>query len=186
DERFFMFYEDVDLGWRLNLLGHRVRYVPTSLAYHRHHVTMNKFGSYRESYLLERNALLSMMKNYDDVSLAKALPAAMALAVRRSVARTGLDATMLDLQRSPGGDDVRTVEVDKMALTGPLAIDYLVEQLPSIMATRRDLQARRRRSDRELLPLFREAMEPAYGLPTYLAAHEALVDAFGIEEHFTA
>jgi len=25
DERFFMFYEDVDLGWRLNLLGHRVR-----------------------------------------------------------------------------------------------------------------------------------------------------------------
>src|SRR5665647_2508877 len=28
DERFFMFYEDVDLGWRLNLLGYRVRYVP--------------------------------------------------------------------------------------------------------------------------------------------------------------
>src|SRR4029450_10065038 len=24
DERFFMFYEDVDLGWRMNLLGHRV------------------------------------------------------------------------------------------------------------------------------------------------------------------
>ena len=30
DERFFMFFEDVDLGWRLNLLGWRVRYVPTS------------------------------------------------------------------------------------------------------------------------------------------------------------
>ena len=60
DERFFMFYEDVDLGWRLNLLGHRVRYVPGSLAFHKHHATMNKFGSYREAYLLERNALLSM------------------------------------------------------------------------------------------------------------------------------
>ncbi|WP_448629963.1 glycosyltransferase family 2 protein [Cellulomonas soli] len=131
DERFFMFYEDVDLGWRLNLLGHRVRYVPESVAYHKHHVTMRKFGNYRESYLLERNALLSMFKNYDDESLARALPAAMALAVRRSVARSGLDATMLDLQRSPGGDDVGTVEVPKMALTGPLAIDYLVEQMPS-------------------------------------------------------
>jgi len=40
DERFFMFYEDVDFGWRLNLLGHRVRYVPDSVAYHRHHVSM--------------------------------------------------------------------------------------------------------------------------------------------------
>ena len=46
DERFFMFYEDVDLGWRLNLLGMRVRYVPESVAYHKHHMTMRKFGDY--------------------------------------------------------------------------------------------------------------------------------------------
>ena len=186
DERFFMFYEDVDLGWRLNLLGHRVRYVPGSLAYHRHHVTMKKFGSFRESYLLERNALLTMYKNYDDESLARALPAAMALAVRRSIARTGVDATALDLQRSPGGDDVGTVEVPKMALTGAYAIDYFVEQLPSLLETRRELQATRRRSDRELFPLFRETIEPAYGMPSYLAAHEVLLEAFGIVEHFTA
>lgn len=186
DERFFMFYEDVDLGWRLNLLGHRVRYVAGSVAYHRHHVTMNKFGSFRESYLLERNALLTMYKNYDDESLARALPAAMALAVRRSLARGEVDATSLDLQRSPGGDDVATVELPKMALTGPFAIDYFVEQLPSLIEFRADLQARRRRGDRELLPLFREAIEPAYGMPSYLEAHEVLVRAFGIEEHFTA
>ncbi len=186
DERFFMFYEDVDLGWRLNLLGYRVRYVPGSVAYHKHHVTMKKFGNYRESYLLERNALLSMYKNLDDESLARALPAAMALAVRRSVARTGTDATMLDLQRSPGGDDVGTVEVEKMALTGPLAIDYFVEQLPSLVESRRELQARRRRSDRELFPLFRHAIEPAYAIESYLTAHTDLVAAFGIDEHFVS
>jgi GT2 family glycosyltransferase/glycosyltransferase involved in cell wall biosynthesis len=186
DERFFMFYEDVDLGWRLNLLGHRVRYVPGSVAFHKHHVTMKKFGNFRESYLLERNALLSMYKNYDDESLARALPAAMALAVRRSIARTGVDATALDLQLSPGGDDVGTVEIPKMALTGPYAIDYFVEQLPSLLVTRRELQAKRRRSDRELFPLFRETIEPAYGQPAYLAAHEVLLEAFGIVEHFTA
>ena len=39
DERYFMFFEDVDLGWRLWLLGYRVRYVPGSIAYHRHHAT---------------------------------------------------------------------------------------------------------------------------------------------------
>jgi GT2 family glycosyltransferase len=186
DERFFMFYEDVDLGWRLNLLGYRVRYVPTSIAYHRHHVTMKKFGSFRESYLLERNALLAMYKNYDDESLAVALPAAMALSVRRSVARAGVDASVLDLRRSPGGDDVANLDVPKMALTGPFAIDYFVDQLPSLVVTRRDLQARRRRSDRDLFPLFRESIEPAYGMPSYLAAHTALIEAFGIVDHFTA
>jgi GT2 family glycosyltransferase/glycosyltransferase involved in cell wall biosynthesis len=186
DERFFMFYEDVDLGWRLNLLGYRVRYVPGSLAYHRHHVTMKKFGNYRESYLLERNALLSMYKNLDDASLAKALPAAMALAVRRSIVRTGTDATALDLQRSPGGDDIGTLEIDKMALTGPYAIDYFVEQLPGLAESRRDLQSRRRRSDREIFPLFRHAIEPAYGFEGYLSAHQDLVDAFGIAEHFVS
>jgi len=186
DERFFMFYEDVDLGWRLNLLGYRVRYVPGSIAYHKHHVTMNKFGSFRESYLLERNALLSMYKNLDDESLARALPAAMALAVRRSLARTGTDASSLDLQRSPGGDDVASVTVDKMALTGPYAIDYFVEQLPGLSETRRELQARRRRSDRELFPLFRYPIEPALGFPSYLSAHEALVEAFGIADHFVS
>jgi hypothetical protein len=186
DERFFMFYEDVDFGWRLNLLGHRVRYVPGSVAFHRHHVTMKKFGAFREMYLHERNALLAIYKNYDDETLARVLPAAMALAVRRSLARTGTDATTLDLRRSPGGDDVGTLEVPKMALTGTYAIDDFVEQLPSLIESRRELQQRRRRSDRELFPLFREAIEPAYGMPSYRAAHEVLVGAFDIEPHFRA
>ncbi|KSW29257.1 glycosyltransferase [Cellulomonas sp. B6] len=186
DERFFMFYEDVDLGWRLNLLGYRVRYEPRSVAYHRHHATMNKFGSYRESYLLERNALMSMYKNLDDESLARALPAAMALAVRRSVARTETDVTVLDLQRSPGGDGDLDVTVPKMALTGPWAIDYLVEHIDSLARDRADLQARRRRTDRELFPLFRHAIEPAYPHETYVKGHDDLVRAFGIDTHFVS
>ena len=185
DERFFMFYEDVDFGWRLNLLGHRFRYVPGSLAFHRHHATMKQYGNFRESYLLERNALLSMYKNYEDETLARTLPAAMALSVRRSVARSGLDARMLDLQVRPGGDGEENVTVPKMALTGPLAIDYFVEQLPTLIPDRRDLQARRRRSDIDLFPLFRQAIEPAYPFPSYLEAHRHLMEAFGVEEIFT-
>ena len=184
DERFFMFYEDVDLGWRLNLLGYRFRYAPGSVAFHRHHVTMKKFGAFREACRLERNALMSMYKNLGDEALARSLPAAMALAVRRSIARSDLDASQLDLQRSPGGEQVETLTVDKMALTATFAIDYLVDMLPSLAASRADLQARRRRSDREVFPLFREAMEPAYGYPSYLTAHQAIVDAFGIGEVF--
>jgi GT2 family glycosyltransferase/glycosyltransferase involved in cell wall biosynthesis len=185
DERFFMFYEDVDLGWRLNLLGHRVRYVPESLAYHKHHQSMKSLGSFREIYLLERNALMSMYKNYDDEMLAKVFPAALALSVRRSVDRGGDDPAVLDLARSPGGDESDRVEVSKTTLAAPYAIDYFVEQLPSLIADRKQLQETRRRSDADLLPLFRQAMEPAYPGAKYLAGYRSLVEAFGIEDLFS-
>ena len=184
DERFFMFYEDVDLGWRLNLLGHRVRYVPGSIAYHRHHVTIDRYGKFREHYLLERNALMSLYKNYGDEALARALPAAMALAVRRGISRGGDDPTALDLQRSPG-DESQRIELDKDTLTGAYAIDHFVEQLPGLAEDRRTIQAARVRQDVDLIPLFRQALEPAYPEARYLEGYAALVQAFDVEHMFT-
>lgn len=181
DDRYFMFYEDVDLGWRLNLLGWTVRYEPRSLAYHKHHASMNKFGSFRETYLLERNALFTMYKNLDDESLAQLFPGALLLAVRRAVARGELDATELDIRR-PGADSVPDRPVSKDTLAGIYAIDQFVEQITSMTATRRQLQQRRRVSDSALRPLFGKLLEPAYPIPTYLEAHEDLVQALGIAE----
>ncbi|GAB3154417.1 glycosyltransferase [Amycolatopsis stemonae] len=187
DERFFMFYEDVDLGWRLNLRGWRVRYVPESLTYHRHHGTMGAVDAPetgRETFLLERNALAAMYKNLSDETLARALPAALALAVRRATARGELDATQLDLERGVGPIESGDVAIPRTTLAGLLAIDQFVEQLPSLGASRAVEQAARVRTDADLLPLLRKALEPAYPLPRYLAAHEILVEAFGIEQAF--
>ncbi|MFD9891227.1 glycosyltransferase [Amycolatopsis sp. NPDC059027] len=187
DERFFMFYEDVDLGWRLNLRGWRVRYVPESLTYHRHHATMAAVDapdSGRETFLLERNALAALYKNLSDESLAKALPAALALAVRRATARGDLDATQLDLERGVGPAETGDVAIPRTTLAGMLAIDQFVELLPSLAESRAVEQAARVRTDADLLPLLRKALEPAYPLPRYLAAHDILVEAFGIEAAF--
>jgi GT2 family glycosyltransferase/glycosyltransferase involved in cell wall biosynthesis len=186
DERFFMFYEDVDLGWRLNLRGWRVRYEPRSLAYHRHHASMSKVDgtdNARELFLLERNALAALYKNVSDTTLAKALPAALALAVRRATARGDVDPTQLEIGKPDTGS---TVEIPRTTLAGILAIDQFVELLPSLAATRQAEQAARVRSDADLIPLMRRAMEPAYPLPRYLAAHDVLVDVFGLEEAFGA
>ncbi|MFZ9360670.1 MAG: glycosyltransferase family 2 protein, partial [Candidatus Nanopelagicales bacterium] len=97
DERFFMFYEDVDFGWRLNLLGYKVIFDPKSIAFHKHHASIEKFGQYYEHYLLEKNALMSLYKNYEAASLDQALPAAMALMVRRSITRGELKPDLLDI-----------------------------------------------------------------------------------------
>jgi GT2 family glycosyltransferase/glycosyltransferase involved in cell wall biosynthesis len=187
DERFFMFYEDVDLGWRLNLRGWRVRYEPRSLAFHRHHASMSKVDSpdnARELFLLERNALAALYKNVSDTTLAKALPAALALAVRRATARGDVDPTQLEIGRPDTGD--ATVAIPRTTLAGILAIDQFVELLPSLASSRQAEQAARVRSDADLVPLMRRAMEPAYPLPRYLAAHDVLVDVFGLEEAFGA
>jgi GT2 family glycosyltransferase/glycosyltransferase involved in cell wall biosynthesis len=187
DERFFMFYEDVDLGWRLNLRGWRVRYVPESLAYHRHHATMSSVDtpdSGRETFLLERNALAALYKNLSDETLTKVLPAALALAVRRATARGQLDATQLDLERGVGPIETDAVPIPRTTLAGILAIDQFVELLPSLAASRAQEQAARVRTDADLVPLLRKALEPAYPLPRYLAAHDVLVEVFGIEGIF--
>ncbi|SNR38759.1 Glycosyltransferase, GT2 family [Haloechinothrix alba] len=188
DERFFMFYEDVDLGWRLNLYGWRVRYVPGSLAYHRHHGTMDAIDtaeSGRETFLLERNALAALYKNLADSSLASALPAALGLAVRRSTARGEIDPTQLDLRHGTARPDSAPVPVSRQALAGVLAIDQFVEQLPELVPAREEVQAQRVRSDTDLAPLVRNALEPAFPLPRYLTAHEILTRAFPVGDTFS-
>lgn len=187
DERFFLFYEDVDLGWRLNLRGWRVRYVPESVAYHSHHGTVSTVDSpdsARETFLLERNALATLYKNASDQTLARALPAALALTVRRATARGELDPTQLDLAKHTDSGATDPVPLARAALAGILAIDQFVDMLPALTQARAAEQAARVRSDADLVPLLRTVLEPAYPLPRYLAAHEILVGAFGIADSY--
>ncbi len=179
DPRYFMFYEDVDLGWRLNLLGYRFRYQPRSLAFHRHHASMEKFGDYHETYLLERNALYTLYKNLDDESLARYLPAALLLAVRRATGRGRRDTASLDLRRTDDNKEA-TLPVSKQLLAGVDAIDQLVELLPQLTASRREVQSTRVRSDRQLAKLFGEIDEPAYPIDSYLEGYEKILTSMDV------
>jgi len=182
DERFFMFFEDVDLGWRLNLRGHRVRYEPASVAYHRHHASVEGAGEFRERYLLERNSLITLYKNVEDASVHRVLAAALALTVRRGTALGGVDGAQFEMTRRGDGDDQATMTVPKSAMAGMLAVDRFVELLPSLAESRATEQAARVRSDASLRPLLHDPDEPLLDVPQFLAAHRVLADAFGISE----
>ncbi|HEY8281820.1 MAG TPA: glycosyltransferase [Leifsonia sp.] len=181
DDDYFMFYDDVDLGWRLNLLGYRFRFQPASLAFHKHHASMNKFGNFREEYLLERNALYTLYKNLGDEFLTDTFAGALLLAVRRGIGRGGLDSTVFDL-RKPGGDDQPALDVPKSTMAPVFAIDQLVEFLPQMTEKRRAIQATRVRSDRELMALFGKLDEPAYPIESYLDGYSKIVASLEVLE----
>lgn len=179
DEDFFMFFEDVDLGWRLNLLGYRFRFQPDSLAFHKHHASMNKLGNFKELYLLERNALFMLYKNLGDESLAEVFQSALLLTIRRSVARGGADTTSLDI-RSGSSDQEAEDSIPKVTAAGVFAIDQFVEQLPLFQRKRDQIQSSRVKSDDELKRLFGNTEQPVNDAPSYVEGYDNVVDAFGL------
>lgn len=77
DEDFFAYLEDVDLAWRARLAGWRSLYQPQARLLHAHSGTFGE-GSPFKSFLLGRNKVWLIAKNYPQPWLTRHLPAIMA------------------------------------------------------------------------------------------------------------
>lgn len=60
DSRYFLYYEDVDLSWRLRLAGYEVVYVPDAVVVHEHSASVGEF-SLLHTYQTERNRLATLV-----------------------------------------------------------------------------------------------------------------------------
>lgn len=74
DEDFFAYLEDVDLAWRAQLAGWRCVLEPKARVYHVHSATLGD-GSPFKNYLLGRNKIWLITKNYPSPWLIVYLPA---------------------------------------------------------------------------------------------------------------
>ena len=90
DEGMFAYYEDVELGWRLHVLGHEVWLAPRAIVYHKHHGTSGGWPEPPRIRLYERNSLRGLFCLLDAQSLGRALPAALLLSADRALLETGL------------------------------------------------------------------------------------------------
>jgi len=178
DESFFMFFEDVDFGWRLNLAGYIYLYQPQSIAFHRYHGSMGGIPQHREQFLLERNALSCLYKNLDDAQLQRILPGALLASVKRAVVESGVDTTHFDLAR--GSTSSVSTEVSSDALVPLFAMDQFVDALPELMAKRAAIQSTRKRSDAAIWRLFGETNAAMSTDARYLRGYDAIVEAFGV------
>ena len=176
DDDFFAYFEDVDLGWRLALLGHRTVFAPKAVTYHRLHGTSGGWAFAPRLRLYERNALMMIYKNYEAATLERVLPAAVALSLARGLAHSPIDASrLLPGQEEDAGDSI-----------GPLTVAHLIAledfacRLPALTRKRADIQRRRVRSDDALFGLFGDPLRLHKTGTHYEAVAGALYDTFGV------
>jgi GT2 family glycosyltransferase len=74
DRDFFMYYEDVDLGWRARLAGHRAIYVPEAIVAHEFQGSSKKRKNHFISMHLKRNRIRMLLKNGSWRFVLRALP----------------------------------------------------------------------------------------------------------------
>ncbi len=68
DETYFAHQEEIDLCWRAKNLGHKIKYIGTSIVYHVGGATLNESNP-KKTYLNFRNSLFTLTKNLPKNSL---------------------------------------------------------------------------------------------------------------------
>jgi hypothetical protein len=128
DENFFAHMEEIDLCWRIRLLGYRILSVPSSIVYH-----LGGGTSVPEKhYLKHRNNLVMMLKNYSNAGL-----------LRFFSLRMALDA-MCFLYYVAKRDRSRSFCV-------PRSYAWLLRNLGNVYRSRKVVQGLRTVSDREII-----------------------------------
>jgi GT2 family glycosyltransferase len=177
DEDFFAYFEDVDLGWRLNLFGERVVFAPAAVTYHRVHGTSSRWAFSQRLRLYERNALAMIYKNYEAATLQHVLPAAIALLLLRATMKSGIEGLTLPLASAPA----EAFNAHPHLAASLIGLEDFCRQLPELRRKRQLVQARRRRSDAALFELFGDPLRLHETGGLYEDVARALIREFGID-----
>ena len=199
DEDYFAFLEDVDLGWRLRIMGYRVVYEPKSIVFHKHGGTARKIPTHQLEFMFEKNRLRTIIKNTEDAYLPYFVSMVLMLNINRTFGssmnnllefyfpvsnkeeKSQRAKDSRQLSRSLGDKlclmwkqkDLRMVWrwlirknnrwiayftgyglVPRKTLSFSAAFNSLIPELGSLILKRREIQSKRKISDRQIFPLF--------------------------------
>lgn len=158
DADYVAYYEDVDLGWRLWLSGHKTLFVPESIVYHKKHQTGVTFANEQRYALSELNALRTLVKNLDDENLWRVLSFSLLSAIKRILNQSAINTEQYRFGTKKNSatslENTTTESVPKVAVAILVAVEALADELPYLMEKRRRVQALRQRSDSEIFIRF--------------------------------
>jgi GT2 family glycosyltransferase len=142
DESFEFYLEDLDLSWRLRLLGYELEYVPDSLVYHKYD---RSFPVWR-FYNMERNRFQILLKSLQKRTICKLFPA---------LVLTDLLTFGLAVLKGP-----------QYILAKIRAYRWIIQNRDSICSKRQSLQKQRSISDSQLLEPFTDEIPfGRFGVP---------------------
>lgn len=156
DERYFIYSDDVDWGWRMWIYGYKVKYVPTAIIFHKYGATMGS-GSVKKFYLGERNSMCSMLKNYELKTLFELSP----LILKHYVFLFGYHCLRLNSEDR----NLRAYAIVKGIL-------WNIVNLPRTIKKRLIIQKNRKKSDLEISKYIEQKMFPPVITPDYNVVDE--------------
>ncbi|MEO7993060.1 MAG: glycosyltransferase family 2 protein [bacterium] len=195
DPDYFAFFEDVDLGWRLNLAGYKCVVAPESRVSHLQSFTAKTMPRALRAFLCERNALTTMVKNLSDANLAELLPWAIALSLTRGLIDQGIERDRFFSgrwgdevfgRRGKTNSEILIDEVADLKESGKrmvketllregnqedrgtarlLALESVLREWPKWLAKRETVQALRKVGDKQLMPLMADLLRAPLGHP---------------------
>ena len=132
DEMLYAHMEEIDLSWRMRLLGYHVLCVPQSVVYHVGGSTWANRPLQEQLYLKHRNNLIVMLKNYEIHNL-----------IRFFTVRIFLDIGLLIYSLAK--------ENGKKSICVLRAYSWILRNFQLVLAARRHVQNRRRVSDNKII-----------------------------------
>ncbi len=193
DEDYFAYYEDVDFGWRMWILGYKVVFAPESIIYHIHHGTSKAFGEDKLRYLRERNALYSIFKNYDESNLPKILSSTLASVFNRIFVDFKFDYKdyynfdLTETSKNISGElekKIDSLNMPKEPLSSLMAVKDFFDNLDLMKGKREYIQKNRKRDDKALFTYFKGQFLSVSGDEQYQDIQIKLLESLGIYDVF--
>ena len=184
DEDYFAYYEDVDLGWRLRVLGCNIVLSVKSRVYHKHNSTSKTIASERIQLLFERNKLYTIYKNYGDKLFNKVVISALLLDIREAFVFSGIEGKNYDIENTVEFDQTlsKIPHVTALKLT---ALNDFVNNIEVMEEKRNFIQSNRKTEDADLVHLFEK---PFIVFPKdtteYLNTEYDMIKVFGLDKAF--
>jgi len=184
DEDYFAYYEDVDLGWRLRVLGCNIVLSVKSRVYHKHNSTSKTIASERVQLLFERNKLYTIYKNYGDKLFNKVFISALLLDIREAFVFSGIEGKNYDIENTVEFDQTlsKIPHVTALKLT---ALNDFVNNIAVMEEKRNFIQSNRKTEDADLVHLFEK---PFIVFPKdtteYLNTEYDMIKVFGLDKAF--
>lgn len=165
DERFFFYYEDMDLGWRLSNMGYKHLMIPTALCYHLHHGSSMDWPEEKQTFFYERNRLFTIFNNTSEENLPRLLSASLILMAHR----------MLEAKETQGPWQAYSES----------ALEVL-KGMDTIGKRRSSCQAKRKRDDKEVFSTFKRPLYlPPSSSMRMRQLHEKVTKFFELNDLFS-